>query len=461
MPTAPSYPPRSRNSENKEKAKWYQTFLTSPLKRLRKIPIRQKLIFLLILISAGIAVSKYRYLIRIPVEWRSIARSQQPMYPATETPDHIVLTPAADMATGIRITWRTAPSVPDGIVQFEKEGRLDEDASAELRAEGRLLHSPVLASDADVRCFSATLEGLVPETTYRYRVGSREKQAWSDYATFTTGPEEGGSFSFVYFGDIQTKPDGFGEMLASVVEKHPKAVFHMIGGDFVDKGDYRNRWDDFLEKTGSVFASTPVAPAMGNHDYDKYDLGAGIFTRYFGLPDSGNPYIAANYSFRCGSVFFAVINSLDVSAQTAWLEKELRQAEAERSIFKIVMFHVPVYHPRKGRNNPKAERQWVPLFDKYGVDLVLTGHDHSYLRSKPLRAGKAVQAGESGTIHIVANAGEKFYPFEPLEIAEKQFANVITWQLITLDADADGRYRLRYAAHVSDGKLLDAFEIIK
>ena len=197
---------------------------------------------------------------------------------------------------------------------------------------------------------------------------------------------------------------------------------------------------------------------MGNHDFGKHGFGAEIFSAYFGFTKQAASSAPDNYSFQYGKAYFIVINSLDVSGQTQWLESELQRAENNGFAFKIVMFHIPVYNPRRGRNNVDAQTHWVPLFDKYKVDLVLTGHDHSYLRSKRLKAGKPVAEGDFGTTYVVATACNKFYQYESLSLAEKQFTDIATYQVVTLDAMEDGANFLKFSAHDLSGRIMDKFE---
>jgi hypothetical protein len=301
---------------------------------------------------------------------------------------------------------------------------------------------------------------LEPGTTYRYRVGSKERNAWSDYRTFTTAPADTDSFSFVYFGDTQAYPDRFAKMLVEVEERHPETAFYMIGGDLVEAGYLRNLWDDLLAYTDVIFSVKPLVPAMGNHDFSG-KVGASTFSTYFNLPftETVGGSSELNYSFQYGKAFFIVINARrDMDKQAAWLEAELQKAEAAGSQFKVVMCHFPAYNPKQGRKNMKAQEYWVPLFDKYGVDLMLSGHDHSYLRSMPLNAGGPASPGQTGTIYVVATGCEKFYDFQALPVAAKQFTGTTTYQLITIKFDSEGLPKMLFTAYSPSGELLDTFE---
>ncbi len=400
------------------------------------------------------ALSSYAF--NFPLRFRRVPRfapqSQAPARPSTTAPDNIVLTPAGDMSREIRVTWRASASVPDGAVRFD---------DTEVWATARAFPSPELTSDGTVHCFTATLRGLRPGTTYAYRVGSPSLGIWSAQAEFTTAPEEEEEFSFVYFGDVQNDSEAFGGMLRTVAERHPETALYLMGGDLVDAGESRNLWDAFFAEAAPLYSRVPVAPALGNHEYAPGGVGVAAFALQFGLPVPPHPDDIRGYSFRRGNAFFAVINTPESADHADWLEAELKKAREDGCAFSIVMFHEPVHHPRRGRSNRGAEKYLLPIFETYGVDLVLTCHDHSYLRSKPLRADGVAPPGGAGTVCVVATSCDRFYPFLPLDIAEVQLTDVKTYQVITLGKDADGRPLLRYAAHRVDGTVVDAFETRK
>lgn len=423
-------------------------------------PVRKTLLLLMIVAVAIYGVFTYRS-IRQKQKRRIAPGSIAVGYQSTEKPDNIVLTVSPDMKTMATITWRTSELVSDGIVQFSRE----EDSSSgwqESLAKQTVLFTPELVADNTVHCHTAVLKGLSPGTTYRYRVGSREKDVWSETARFMTEPESSSKeFAFAHFGDTQDAPEVFARLLDVVLEKHPEIAFIMMSGDLVESGDIRNFWDDFLAHSGDVFRSKPLIPSMGNHDYGNTNIGSNIFMSYFANPESASEQgIPANYQFRYGNTSFLVINSMKFKAQTSWIEQALQKSKANDDAFTVAMFHFPLYRPREKRNNEVAKRYWEPLFDKYRVDLILTGHDHSYVRSKPLREGKAVAEGESGTVYVTAVACKKFYKTHKLDIAATQFENTPTGQVITL-GESNGELFVRYVSYNLEGASVDNFEAHK
>ena len=112
-----------------------------------------------------------------------------------------------------------------------------------------------------------------------------------------------------------------------------------------------------------------VAGVIGNHDYR---VGRGRYE--FGLLGMPRPY----YTRTLGDAQLFLLDSNNVNAgQTAWLEQRLAESSA---IWKIAVFHHPPYTCGGHSGAADVVRSWVPLFEGYGVQLVLSGHDHNYQR---------------------------------------------------------------------------------
>jgi 3',5'-cyclic AMP phosphodiesterase CpdA len=157
-------------------------------------------------------------------------------------------------------------------------------------------------------------------------------------------------------------------------------------------------------------------------------------------------------------VFFIALDSnRDSGEQEAWLEERLRAAAG--ADFIIVMFHHPPYSRKRDRREAEIAENWAPLFDRYGVDLVLNGHDHVYMRTKKIRGGQAAGEGEDGVTYVVANASEKFYRLEASENARTQLADTGTYQLVTVKYDEAGSPSLIYRAYDFEHRLIDDFSI--
>lgn len=384
-------------------------------------------------------------------------KPEPPVWPAGLNPDMLVLTPAAVPATMQTFNWRTSSQVIAGAVQYRAA---KSDGPWQIAsARRKTLNLPELNQNAQTCHFTATITGLTPATTYAYRVGS--SAGWSAEYHFTTLPGNNAKISFVYLGDAQKGFTGIGQMLNKLERQYPATAFYLMAGDFVNSGEDRNAWDKFLSSTNNAFARKFLAPAPGNHDYHHLDpKGPVVYVKYFELPPNGAPLLPPNhsYSFSCGKVFFITPDTNKAPfRQTRWLKKQLQAARQNGFKWIIVLMHHPVYSA-KGRGGKRWLRtRWRALFDEYNVDLVLTGHDHSYMRSVPLRNG---QPAANGAVYVISTVGSQFYHAEEWPLAACQKTEIQTYQIIDIIPDG-GRETLHYRAFDFDDNLVDEFYLKK
>ena len=107
-------------------------------------------------------------------------------------------------------------------------------------------------------------------------------------------------------------------------------------------------------------------------------------------------------------VLILVLNSTGLlEEQTEYIKEKLSNTDAK---WKIVTNHHSVFSPAEGRDFEYARRVWKPLFDKYGVDLVLNGHDHTYARGHvPVKSPNTDELGNFKTLYVTSVSGPKQY----------------------------------------------------
>ncbi|MHC5543146.1 metallophosphoesterase family protein, partial [Singulisphaera rosea] len=284
----------------------------------------------------------------------------------------------------------------------------------------------------------------------------------SPWRTVRTGPATPRSFRFLYLGDAQCGLEGWGKLLHAAQRLTPDASFMLLAGDLVDRGNERTNWDHFFLRAEGVFDTLPLMPCVGNHEY--LDRGPWLYSTFFDLPRNGPAGIAPPlvYSFEYANAFIAVLDSTPATVdrgvarlQAEWLDDALAKSKAT---WKFVMFHHPIYASHQTREYPTLGEDWVPVFDKHHVDMVLQGHDHAYLRTVPLRSGCKVDSNAEGTTYVVSVSGEKFCEQATRDYTTVGFTNVSTYQ--TIDIDVPGS-RLTYRAWDIDGNELDRLVIQK
>jgi len=376
-------------------------------------------------------------------------------YPASPRPDQVCLTWSGDPRTTQAIQWRTAPTIKKGAVQFREKGAPENEYTSITATVGEV-KDPGTANDPVNHRFSAVLDGLKPGTSYAYRVGN--KKGWSEWSEFTTAPQTAASFSFVYLGDPQLGLDTWGRLLHAAYDRHPEAAFYVVAGDNVNRGNNREEWDMFFHAAGGVFDRRPYVPALGNHDCPRGE-GPRLYLDLLTLPTNGPANIGPEraYSFDYGNALFVVLDSnSSVAAQSPWLEEQLKSSKA---VWKFAVFHHPAYSSAPRRDNAEVREQWGRLFDRYHVDMALQGHDHGYLRTKPMRAGKEVSSPAEGTVYVIAVSGTKYYELVEPDCAAKTIARVSTYQVIGIETGQENR--LTYRAYDMEGNVRDEMIIVK
>lgn len=237
--------------------------------------------------------------------------------------------------------------------------------------------SDSIAEEEAKKFHHVRLSGLNPGTEHVYRVESGSDSSGVNY--FGSLAEEAEDFSFFVYGDNRTcgKRHRIVTSRMALDPFDPAFIFHT--GDLVER-PVAHRWDDFFSAIEPFSKSTPLVPVLGNHERNDES-----YYRAFALPTGGGTYKEGWYSFEYGPVNFVLldsnVNQLGLgkfSEEREWLEREL---ENQTEPFTVAFFHHPIYSSiySTGKNSGLAD-SWGVLFEKYGVDLVFTGHVHAYER---------------------------------------------------------------------------------
>jgi hypothetical protein len=289
--------------------------------------------------------------------------------------------------------------------------------------------------------YHARVGGLRPGATYAYAVSAGNDDNKTDpfSATFTTAPTGRAAFRFTSYGDLATPNTqwvlSYGQAAYAVTTVESlQPLFHLLNGDLcyadLNPATQPDVWRDFGNNVQASAANRPWMPVPGNHEIE-FGNGPQGFTSYltrYTLPSNGAPPFEGRwYSFRVGSVLFVSLSGDDVAyqdagafnagpapltpaastgnppiepgtsryvrgysggAQTRWLERTLADARRDLSVdWIVVQLHQCACSSSKTGNGSDLglRAEWLPLFDKYEVDLVLSGHDHDYERSFPVR----------------------------------------------------------------------------
>ena len=308
------------------------------------------------------------------------------------TPTHVWRN-ASDDADSLNVSWLSNPLYADSeaLLQLAEEEEAVEAAdpiSGTCQLTG-------FSDNAAANACGVTAEGLAPGTTYYYRVGDGEH--WSEVRSFTTGYENTGIQALV-LGDLQESNN---QNLSGILEQVGVEGLDLTvqTGDLVDSGGNYAYWDSTLSMLEKL--DTDRFFSLGNHELEG-GLPIGTLLYHQENPD----YTSAEY----GNVYFA---SIAINGGTAGYEKALEwlvaDAQASQATWKILVTHQPPYYTNKVAGMDASTQQAIAqAAQEAGIDVVLSGHDHSYARTQPLYNGEVDQ--EKGiTYFICGSLGEKSY----------------------------------------------------
>jgi len=372
-------------------------------------------------------------------------------YKASALPDRILLSITDNPATTATITWRTINEnrmASAEIAMADPSPEFDE-YSIEKEAENAIVE----ASYGSVAYHSVAFTELKPATRYLYRV--KNDEFTSEWFQFKTAPEKADSFGFIFMGDAQNKLfTHWSRVIRAAYATMPEAAFILHVGDLINHADNDYEWEEWFQAGGFIHASIPVFAAMGNHEYNKDENGKKVsFSKFwnpqFNFPKNGSGNFEDQvYYLDYLNMRMIVLNSNEgIEEQAKWLEDVLEENEKE---WVIACFHHPAISAAKGRQNDGIMNYWKPLLEKYKVDLVLQGHDHTYAR------GRLNPNENSPTIYVVSVSGEKMYSLSKQDWMDRKAENTQLYQTITISSNS-----LKYKAYMPDGVIYDQFIIEK
>lgn len=235
----------------------------------------------------------------------------------------------------------------------------------------------------------ALLQNLDPDTTY-YLVVESDGNTSREFH-FVTAPEDSRQIKLLFGGDSRRPPAlpephqdrrEMNRRIAKLVDAQPGILALAHGGDYCSRAQWRFMTDwlsDHELTTTSSGRLLPIIPARGNHDRDV------VFEEMFFWPNRDHDYHYATVLSR--DVVFITLNTEISHAgdQRTWLEAELQEERAADRLWKVVQYHVPAYGSVKSYQQGESQRRnWIPLFEQYGVDLVCEADHHTLKRTLPI-----------------------------------------------------------------------------
>ncbi len=375
----------------------------------------------------------------------------------------------ADASAQVAVSWAAAAAVWRPRLRL---GPADRSFGTVIPAEERV-YTDAMTGET-VWTYHARIDRLEPGTAFAYEVlheGARPVPG-----TFRTGPRgRSAGFRFTSFGDQSIPAPGLGLGPASANASYIvdavdalDPLFHLLNGDLC----YANvsdvpvaTWTAFFANNMRSARHRPWMPAAGNHENEVGNGPHGhlSYQTRFELPGNGSADFRGNwYAFTVGPIRVISVNNDDVcmqdggfsayrrdhvpryhatglnpyiagysnGQQRAWLEHELAEARRSPDVDWVVvcMHQVAMSSAHFNGADLGIRRQWLPLFDAYGVDLVVAGHEHHFERTFPVRGvlsggGLLTPAPQGsnpqeidtthGTVHMIIGGGGNSTPTPP------------------------------------------------
>lgn len=286
-----------------------------------------------------------------------------------------------------------------------------------------------------------TITRLVPGLKYYYNVPNVGNGSF-----ITAPPDDVRNVKIFVYGDTRSSPDKQNKVCGGMINEYrndpQKQTIALLTGDFVSNGTHEDDWEKqfFPRNQANLLrfqSEIPICGPRGNHERNGEK-----FNKYFPQPWVDNFY----YSFDYGPVHIVVIDNYvnlnPGSPQYNWLESDLATTNKN---WKIFTFHEPGWGAGPHGNNSSVQDYLQPLCLKYGIDIVVTGHNHNY-----------AHALVDGVHHLTCGGGGA-----PLYAVDLDAANIVAGlkSLHFCEIDINGA-TLTFTVKRPSGSIIDSFQVI-
>ena len=339
---------------------------------------------------------------------------------------------AQDNSTSRTIMWQSDSSEPDAIIEYRQEGT---ENTQNINATDKAFTD----DGSTTYIHEATLTGLTPNTKYEYRVGYGADRRSDWYSLETAGASV---YDVLIYPDSQSADySQWEEIVKSSALRNPRTALYIGMGDLVDNGEQAYQWRTWLNSIKPLSANVPLAPTLGNHEMYTLDWKMRepyAYLNYFEVPPNGNEtFNRRYYSYDFGDVHYVVLDTTlyesnhednhdthhpdlyDVQVQ--WLRQDLAANTKKWTV--VLMHRDPFQYAFDGPGGSRAVGfddegvLFMPIFDEFNVDLVLSAHLHSYRNRGHVRH---FDRDSSGPLYILTgiagDVGRPKWKEHPLDV---------------------------------------------
>ena len=379
---------------------------------------------------------------------------------------------AQDNSTSRTIMWQSDNSEADAVIEYRLEGA---EKSQTIGATDKAFTD----DGSTTYIHEAILTGLTPNTKYEYRVGYGTDRRSDWYRLETAGASV---YDVLIYPDSQSGDySQWEEIVKSSALRNPRTALYISMGDLVDNGEHAYQWRTWLNSIRPLSANVPLATTLGNHEMYTLDWKMRepyAYLNYFAVPSNGNEtFNRRYYSYDFGDVHYVVLDTMlyesnhednhdthhpdlyDVQVQ--WLRQDLT---ANTKKWTVVLMHRDPFQyafDRPGANRAVGFDDegvlFMPIFDEFNVDLVLSAHLHSYRNRGHVRN---FERDASGPLYILTGiAGDARRPKwkqHPLDVYVAPDRDKNNYMTMTVTPN-----KLIVKAFLTDGTQLDESVIEK
>ncbi len=287
-----------------------------------------------------------------------------------------------DPATSATLAWSTTVQGKTHRVYLRGPGS-QQETKIEAGRNGRYS-----GKSPDLYYHHVQLTDLKPATKYQVVIESDGNRSQTMF--FITAPVDDVPISVLFGADSRSglvERRRMNSMIAGMVaesysqqEGRPPILAFLHGGDYIKRGANLEQWSRWMTDheltVGPKGRLLPIIPARGNHDMGE------IFNEVFAFPAKEQTnYYALNLGPQIRLLTLNTETSIS-GDQTDWLKAELAKARPAKR-WLVAQYHRPAFPAVK---SPSINlKHWVPLFERYNVDLVCEGDGHNIKRTPPIR----------------------------------------------------------------------------
>lgn len=366
-------------------------------------------------------------------------------------PDRILATLPGDPTRSLGVTWRTRGSRGPHRLQIRTRSGPIREVPATTQA--------LEETSFDVgQVHEAVSTDLTPGQKLEYRAASGG--FFSDWKPLQTASSQAKAFEFLVFGDAQSKIKAASTPLfEAALRRAPDARLVLHCGDLIDNNVSAAEWGEWSYAMHQVGPRIPSLATPGNHEYGIYGRNKNRFLTPlwrpgFAFPLNGPKGLEETcYWLDYQGVRFISLDSLKpLEPQVKWMAEIPANPEVK---WTVVLKHYPVFPSLKGQEAPGRTKLLTQAFERLGVDLVFTGHLHSYARSGLVKGGN-FRSKEGGVVYAISVTGGKFYGQDRFPWMSVAFPRVATYQVVIASPES-----LRVRAYDLKGAVRDDFEITR